>query len=136
MNIAKLTQLSAVWLLLTIHNTTACNENLSNSSSVKRTVRVTAYCPCSKCCGKWADGRTATNKPVTYNKGKFIAMDKSIPFGTLVFIPSYSPKPVPVEDRGGAIKGDKIDVFFPTHQEALNWGVKIIEVTIYRKGKK
>jgi len=35
-----------------------------------------------------------------------------------------------VIDRGGAIKGDKLDVFFPTHQEALKWGRQTVEVKI------
>jgi len=33
-------------------------------------------------------------------------------------------------DRGGAIKGDKLDVFFPTHEEALAWGRKMVPVTV------
>ena len=75
---------------------------------------VTAYCPCAKCCGKWADGITASGKPVTANGGFFCAADKSIPFGTLIAIPGYNGgKPVPVLDRGGAIRGNKLICSFP-----------------------
>jgi 3D (Asp-Asp-Asp) domain-containing protein len=35
-----------------------------------------------------------------------------------------------VLDRGGAIKGNKLDVFFPTHAEALKWGRQRIAVTV------
>jgi Uncharacterized protein conserved in bacteria len=35
-----------------------------------------------------------------------------------------------VEDRGGAIQGNRIDVFFPTHQEALNFGRQTADVYI------
>lgn len=95
---------------------------------VTRSMRVTAYCPCRQCCGKYADGVTASGKPVTYNGGRFVAAPKSLPFGTVVNVPEYGR--VEVIDRGGAIKGDRLDVFFPTHQEALNWGVKNLEVQI------
>jgi len=94
---------------------------------------VTAYCPCEKCCGRWADGYTASGKPVSANNGLFVAADKRIPFGTMVAIPGYAEgKPVPVLDRGGAIKGNRLDVFFPTHQAALNWDRKTLTVEIKR----
>ena len=38
---------------------------------------------------------------------------------------------VEVWDRGGAIKDGRLDVFFPTHREALEWGVKWLEVKMY-----
>ena len=91
--------------------------------------RVTAYCPCARCCGKWADGYTASGKPVTANGGRFVAAPPEIPFGTMLIVPGYAGgQPVPVLDRGGAIKGNRLDVFFPTHQEALNWGVQHLRV--------
>jgi len=94
---------------------------------------VTAYCPCEKCCGQWADGITASGLPVTANGRKFVAAPREIAFGTLITIPGYpteSPAPVPVLDRGGAIKGDRLDVFFPTHAEAMAWGVRTLDVKI------
>lgn len=98
-------------------------------SFVTKRMRVTAYCPCEKCCGKFSDGITASGKAVTYNGGKFVAAPPSFPFGTVMDIPGYGR--VEVMDRGGKIKGDRLDVFFPTHQEALNWGVQHLEVQIY-----
>jgi len=88
--------------------------------------RVTAYCPCEKCCGKWADGTTASGKKA---EGYFVAAPPEIPFGTLVLVPGYADGDwVSVEDRGGAIKGLRLDVFFATHAEALEWGVKWVAV--------
>jgi 3D (Asp-Asp-Asp) domain-containing protein len=93
-------------------------------------MEVTAYCPCPKCCGPNAAGITASGKDVRYNAGRFVAADSSLPFGTRLMIPGYDAKPVEVIDRGGAIKGNKIDVFFPTHQQALQWGRRHIAVTV------
>ena len=105
--------------------------------SITRKMRVTAYCHCDKCCGKWADGITASGKPVTANKGRFVAAPVGIPFGTLISIPGYSGGlPVPVLDRGGAIRGDRLDVFFVTHQEALNWGVRELAVVICERSER
>ncbi len=93
---------------------------------------VTAYCPCTKCCGPNAHGVTASGKPVSYNDGHFVAADtRFLPFGTQLLIPGYNNgSPVPVIDRGGAIKGNRLDVFFPTHQEAREWGRRWVMVTV------
>jgi 3D (Asp-Asp-Asp) domain-containing protein len=93
-------------------------------------MQVTAYCSCPKCCGPNAIGITASGKDISYNAGKFVAADRSMPFGTRLLIPGYDEAPVEVIDRGGAIKGDRLDVFFPTHDEALQWGRRTVPVTI------
>jgi len=95
---------------------------LAGQPAAKR-MRVTAYCPCEKCCGEWADGYFADGTPVG---GLVVAAPKNIPFGTKLDIPGYGI--AVVRDRGGAIKGNKLDVYFDTHQEALNWGVQYLEV--------
>lgn len=95
-------------------------------------MEVTAYCACPKCCGPNAKGLTASGAPVTYNLGRFVAADTSVlPFGSRVRIPGYhNGEPVPVLDRGGAIKGYHLDVFFPSHQQALDWGRRWVVVEI------
>ena len=96
-----------------------------------RMMVVTAYCACEKCCGKGARGITASGKPVSYNGGKFVAADGRLPFGTMVRIANYHEGlVVEVIDRGGAIKGDKLDVFFPSHQRAREWGRQMVPVQI------
>ena len=91
--------------------------------------RVTAYCPCESCCGNFADGMTASGARAV---GKLIAapkdIPKEIPFGTWINVPGYGY--AEVLDRGGSIKGRRLDVLFPTHQEALDWGVQYLEIEI------
>jgi len=76
-------------------------------------------------CGKWANGITASG---VYAKANHtIAAPKSFKFGTRLVINGQE---YVVEDRGGAIKGKKLDIFFNTHKEALKWGKKKVEVFI------
>lgn len=93
-------------------------------------MQVTGYCACSKCCGQFADGITACNHHI--QKGDaFVAADKFYSFGTEMVIPGYnSDKPVKVMDRGGAIKGKHLDLFFHSHQQAQQWGVQYLDVQI------
>ena len=94
-------------------------------------MRVTAYCACSKCCGENANGITACNYKIKEGD-VFVAADKKYPFGSEVVIPGYNDgKPVEVLDRGGLIRGNRLDVFFPSHKEALKWGVKYLDVKIH-----
>ena len=106
-----------------------------------RTVRmlVTAYSPDAQSCGEFADGITASGYSVKTNGMSLVAADTTrLPFGTMLSIPGYDDGYiVPVLDRGGAIKGDHLDALFPTHEEALQWGVQYLDVTIweYADGK-
>lgn len=102
-------------------------------------MRVTAYSPDARSCGDSADGITASGYPVETNGGHLVAADPSLlPLGSLVSVPGYDGGDVvPVLDVGGAIKGDRLDVLFPTHERALRWGVQELEVTVweYADGK-
>lgn len=91
------------------------------------TLTATAYCPCVKCCGK-SDGITATGTKAT--AGRTIAADPSVfPYGTkmIIYGQEYT-----VEDCGGAIKGNRIDIYFATHQEALNFGCRTLTAKVLR----
>ncbi len=95
--------------------------------------KVTAYCPCEKCCGKWSDGYTASGHKINYGD-RFVAADANIPFGTMLIVPNYNDsKPVAVLDRGGTITGNHIDVYFDRHDEALEWGVQWLEIKKVKK---
>lgn len=100
-----------------------------------RTIRmlVTAYSPDERSCGKWADGITASGSSVWTNGMKLVAADtRLLPFGSIVSVPGYNDgRPVPVLDRGGAIKGRRLDVLYPTHEIALRWGSQWLDVTVW-----
>ena len=94
--------------------------------SITELYTVTAYCPCVKCCGK-SDGITATGTKAT--EGRTIAVDpRKIPYGTEVEIEGVGVRIA--EDCGGAIKGNRIDLYFDSHQDALNFGRQTKQVTI------
>ena len=93
--------------------------------------KLTAYCTCPKCCGEWADGFTYTGTVAT--PGRTVAVDPDvIPLGSVVYIEDI---PYIAEDIGGAIKGNRIDVLFPSHREALEFGVQHTNVSILKEIK-
>ena len=100
-----------------------------------KTIRMltTAYSPDEQSCGIWADGITASGYSVWTNGMKLVAADTSVlPFGTIITVPGYNgDRPVPVLDRGGAIKGYRLDVLYPTHERALQWGAQRLDVTVW-----
>lgn len=105
----------------------------SRSSAVRKTgtttaisgkYKVTAYCACVKCCGK-TNGITASGRKATANHT--VAAPSTFAFGTELVI---NGKTYTVEDRGGAIQGNRIDVYMNSHAEALAWGVRYLNVDI------
>lgn len=106
----------------------ATTDSGTNRVSIGR-YETTAYCACVKCCGK-TDGITASGVKAT--AGRTIAADTSLPFGAEVYINGHK---YTVEDRGGAIKGKKkIDIYFDSHAEAIEYGRKTIEVFMDKQG--
>lgn len=88
--------------------------------------KLTAYCKCSKCCGKWAGSPTASG--TTPKANRTIAVDPNvISFGTKVIINGNT---YVAEDTGSAIKGNRIDIYMPTHSQALDFGVQYTEVFV------
>jgi len=93
----------------------------------------TAYCSCVKCCNKnpsdkWY-GVTATGKVAQWGT---VAVDRRIiKLGSKLKIEGFPNTTFRAEDVGGAIKGNHIDIWFPSHKEALNFGVKKMAVYSY-----
>ena len=103
-------------------------------------VTATAYCLCQKCCGKSPSspgyGRTASGLVITPGKNmKVVAVDpKMIKLGTNVYVEGLNGAPTYgkaiAADTGGAIKGNRIDLYFDTHQQALKWGRRSVRVYV------
>ena len=89
------------------------------------TMEATGYCPCAICCGEYASGYTADGSKAT--AGYTLAASSDYAFGTLFYIPFFD-RVFEVEDRGGAISGNRIDVYFDTHEEALMFGRRTVTV--------
>ena len=104
--------------------------SVENSNAHSAVFKVTHYCGCRKCCGSYSDG----SESVAYGaSGKrleafvSVAVDpRVIPLGTVLH--DAEGNLYRAEDTGGAIKGNRIDLFVGDHQEAINMGVREIEL--------
>lgn len=97
---------------------------VTGTSGQSGVYKVTAYCSCAYCCGK-TDGITASGTHATANRT--IAAPSTFAFGTKVVINGIT---YTVEDRGGAIQGNRIDIYMDSHAEALQWGVRYLDVQV------
>ena len=94
---------------------------------------ITAYCSCRICCGNYSpevtgrESRTSTG--TIPQSGRTIAVDPTvIPYGTSVHIDGMGD--YIAEDCGGMVDNNHIDVYFSTHEEAVQFGVQRRYVTI------
>ncbi len=90
------------------------------------TMVATAYSPDAQSCGEFADGKTCIGLRAGYG---IAAVDRSvIPLGTRLYIPGYGY--ALAGDVGGAIRGNRIDLCFNTHEEAIRYGRRTVQVHI------
>ncbi len=90
------------------------------------TMTATAYEPSPRSCGKYADGYTAIGMKAAPG---VVAVDpRVIPLRTRLYVEGYGP--ALAADVGAAIKGNRIDVFFETVDEALRYGRRQVNVYI------
>jgi len=97
------------------------------------TARATAYCPCKRCCGRFADGRTSLGTSA-WRRG--IASDPTvIPYGARVTVPGYGT--AEVDDTGPAMRRSwhgqgrvHIDVRFLYHWQARQWGTRTVTIRV------
>ncbi|WP_409301092.1 LysM peptidoglycan-binding domain-containing protein [Peribacillus sp. SCS-155] len=100
-------------------------KGVTNAELTVSATGYTAYC-------EGCSGVTATGVDLRANPdAKVIAVDPSvIPLGTKVYVEGYGY--ATAQDTGGAIKGNKIDLFFADKQDALNWGRRQVTVKILK----
>ena len=92
---------------------------------------VYAYCPCETCCGQWSGGPTASG--VMPEEGRTVAADWDVlPAGTEIYLDGIGWRTV--EDTGSGITGNTLDLYMDSHQEALEWGVREIEIFARAEG--
>ena len=108
----------------TVAKTANNNASTGTPTGPTRIFKVTAYCSCAKCCGK-VTGRTASGTHAT--AGQTVAASGQFAFGTKLNINGQE---YTVEDRGGAIQGNRIDIYMNSHAEAVAWGVKYLPVQV------
>lgn len=93
-------------------------------------MEATAYCPCGVC--GTGTGRTATGMVAA--RGVVAVDPRVIPLGSRVFVETVDGSFVYgwaiAADTGGAIRGNKIDLCFNTHQEAINFGRRQVRVFV------
>ena len=112
-----------------VTNEKSISKNSSRNGSVRRTITVeaTAYTGSAEENGGWAN---MTSTGAVPREGRTIAVDpRVIPYGTRVYIPALGGTYV-AEDCGGAIKGNRIDIFMNTSSKCNSWGRRHIEVQI------
>ena len=99
-----------------------------------------AYCLCQKCCGKSPSspgyGRTASGLVIVPGTGmKVLSVDpKVIPLGSKLYVQGLNGASdygyAVAADTGGAIKGNRVDLYMDSHQDALKWGRRDVRVYI------
>src|SRR4051812_6219973 len=94
------------------------------SEITNRQYTVTAYCHCSTCCGR--PGKPTANGSMP-TAGVTVAAPRSIPFGTRLRIEGLGERIV--QDRAAKKFNDRIDVFMESHEAALKFGVRTLQVT-------
>ncbi|MGM0902748.1 MAG: 3D domain-containing protein [Bacillota bacterium] len=113
-------------------------EDLDWSEYPKKTIVATGYTAGIESTGKEPNhpeyGITYSGVKVKRDLFSTIAADLSVfPIGTVLFIPGYGYGVV--ADKGGAIKGDKLDLYYDTVEEVYEeWGKKTVEVSIVKMG--
>lgn len=116
------------------------------ATPIERTLEVTAYCDCGACCNwkrNWYGRPVIASGPnrgapkqvgitasgTRTRHGTIAADPRKYPFGTIMHVPGYGYGRV--EDSGSSITGDKIDLWFPSHSSALEWGRRKLTVKIW-----
>ena len=121
--------------------TKATKKTKKTSKTTKQTFRVTAYCACTKCCGKWASKRPLdkNGKPIVYGaSGKKLIGNYScaapLPFGTKIKLDGIGT--VEVQDRTAKWVVNKygkniIDIYMTDHNKAYKFALKYAKGVVY-----
>ena len=108
----------------------------ANMTPTVKTLNASAYTAstCDKSPSSPSYGITASGARAT--AWCTVAAGKGYPMGTIIYIPYFANKPnggwFVVQDRGGAISNNKLDIYFNTYNECINFGRRNLECYIYQ----
>ena len=95
-------------------------------------MNTSAYCACVSCTGK-TNGVTSSG--AVAKEWYTVAAGSGYPIGTVIYIPALANKPnggwFVVEDRGGAISNNRIDIYMGSHSSAIMFGRRNLECYVY-----
>ncbi len=95
-------------------------------------MNTSAYCSCARCTGK-TNGITSSGARA--KEWYTVAAGSGYPIGTVIYIPALANKPnggwFIVEDRGGAISNNRIDIYMGSHSSAISFGRRNLECYVY-----
>ncbi len=107
-------------------------KKVEGKTPIVKTFNTSAYCSCTKCCGKTSNTTSSGVAPSTWHT---IAAGTAYPLGTIIYIPALQDKPnggwFIVQDRGGSISSNKLDIYMGSHTQALQYGRKNLECYVY-----
>ena len=111
-----------IFLAVFLCASAAFSAEKSKKTYKEYTLTVDAYSYCYT-------SRTATG---TYPSYGTIAVDpRVIPLGSKIYVPGYGWGTA--QDTGGAIKGNKIDIWFPTQRQCYSWGIRTVKIKVVPK---
>lgn len=132
----KIIQISTKIASRSASRTTASPESIQASvegmSPKVVNMNTSAYCACARCTGK-TNGITSSGAPA--KEWYTVAAGSGYPIGTVIYIPALANKPnggwFVVEDRGGAISNNRIDIYMGSHASAISFGRRNLECYVY-----
>lgn len=114
-------------------SSTALAKKVEGITPKVSTFNTSAYCACASCCGK-TNGITASGAKAS--QWCTIAAGRCYPIGTIIYIPYFKDKPnggwFVVQDRGGAISSNRLDIFMGSHGQALQFGRRNLTCYVYQ----
>ncbi len=106
--------------------TSSVVNNTPSRGGTTLTMVATGYCPCAKCNYPYGGRPSYLGYPL--GRGIIAVDPKVIPMGTRLWVEGYGEGIA--ADQGNAIQGNRLDLCFSSHQEALDWGIRTVQVTI------
>ena len=90
---------------------------------------ITAYCDCYECSEGYGrkcalEGRTCKSEHTIAVDPDVIDLGSKVKIGNKIYV---------AEDTGSAVQGDVIDIFFDTHEEVKEFGVKYVKTWVVKQ---